>query len=171
MAGVSHLDEIIDYKKKVIDALGSSQTVVGLLLNNPTIDMSSDEAYSVFQNNLFDYNYINETPQQATALIMVEVEVPRVTSSTIKDMTLYLQIVVNKSYMELPKPAFKGIRGNRRDNLTRQIDLLLNDSRGFGIGRLQLQSVLVANVADGYTSHMLTYTIPDFAKDRKLING
>ena len=170
MAGVSHIDEIIDYKRKVINALGHSQAVVGLILDDPNIDMGSDTAYSVYDDNLFDYNYIDATQTQASALIMVEVEVPRIPTDTIKDMMLYIQTVVSKDFMQL-KSNFNGVKGNRRDNITRQVDLLLNNSRDFGIGKLKLERVVIANVPDGYTSTMLTYSVPDFARDRKLGNG
>lgn len=171
MAGVSHIDEIIDYKKKIIDTLGSSQAVVGLILDDPNIDMGSDTAYSVFDDNLFDYNYVDATQTQASALIMVEVEVPRIPTDTVKDMMLYIQTVVSKDFMQLKSNVFNGVSGNRRDNITRQVDLLLNNSRDFGIGRLKLERVMIANVPDGYTSTMLTYSVPEFAKDRRLGNG
>lgn len=171
MAGVSHLDEIIDYKNNVINTIASSQPIVGLILDDPNINMERDKAYSVYDNNLFDYNYVDDTQMQASALIMVEVEVPRISTDTVKDMVLYVQVVVSKDYMTLKPSIFKGIKGNRRDNIVRQVDLLLDGSRGFGIGKLKLESVVIANVPDGYTSTMLTYTVPDFARDRRLGNG
>lgn len=168
MAKISHIDEIIDYKKEVIETLGRSQAVVGLILDDIDIDMESDTAYSVYDNNLFNYNYVDDTQTLASALIMVEVEIPRVPTSGIKDVILYVQIVVNKGFMQL---KYGNVKGNRRDNLARQVDLLLNNSKNFGIGKLNLESVGIAGVPDGYTSTMLTYSVPNFARDRKLGNG
>jgi len=170
MAGVSHLDEIIDDKTKVINMLGTSQKVVGLLLDNPSIDMESDAAYAVFDNNFFDYDYVDDTLLTATALILVDVDV-QATSSTMDEANLYIQVVVSKGYMKLESTVFKGVKGNRKDNLTRQIDLVLRDSRDFGIGKLEFVSAITANVPDSLTSKLITYRIPNFGKDRKLGNG
>lgn len=171
MAGVSHIDEIIDFKKKVIDTLGISQAVTGLILDDPNIDMESDAAYSVFDNNLFNYNYVDDTQIQVSALIMVEVEILGVPTDTIKDLVVYVQTVVSKDYMQLNPKIFEGVRGNRRDNIARQVDLLLNNSKDYGIGRLSLDRVGIASVPDGYTSTLLTYTVTNFARNRKLGNG
>ena len=73
-------------------------------------------------------------------------------------------------WMKLDTKKFKGVKGNRKDNLLRQIDLLLNNSDEFGIGRLSLQSVNVASVPKPYTSSMLTYSTSDFSRNRKVGN-
>lgn len=170
MSVETHLDEIIDYKKTIIDKIGLSQKVVGLLLDNPTIDMSSDAAYKVFDDNLFDYDYIESTQTAAIPLVMVDVEVPSIPTGTMKNMLIFVQVAVPKSQMKLDTTKFKKIKGNRKDNLLRQIDLLLNNSSGFGIGKLKLESVGVASVPSGYTSTLLTYSIPDFARNRSVGN-
>ncbi|MEG1563297.1 MAG: hypothetical protein RR365_06175 [Bacteroides sp.] len=171
MAGVSHIDEIIDYKQKIINTLGSSKAIVGLLLDDPKINMESELAYSVFDNNLFDYDYINSTLVQATALIMVEAEIPKISTATIKDMTLYVQVVVSKDYMKLNSSKFRGVKGNRRDNIVRQIDLLLNNDKSYGIGGIKLERVVVSGVPEGNSASMLTYSVVEFARDRRLGNG
>ena len=169
MAGKSHLDELIDYKEKVIDLLGQSKAIVGLILDNPNIDMESDAAYAVFDNNLFNYDYVDSTVQIAEPYIMVETR-SESTSPTMKDVYLLIQIVCPKLKMKLDGKIFKGVKGNRCDNLVRQIDLLLNNSKGFGIGRLELLDVDPASVPSKYSSKLITYKVPDFARDRSLGN-
>lgn len=169
MAGISHLDEIIDYKKKVINLLGTSQDVVELLADIPDIDMNSDEAYEVFDDNLYDYDYIDETIQEYKSYVMVEAETVY-SSPTVKDVRLYVQIVVPKGDMKLDVRRFRGVKGNRKDNLARRIDLLLNNKDSFGIGRLVLRKVVQAPVPEKYTSTLLVYEIPNFARNRSLGN-
>lgn len=170
MSVETHIDELIDYKKIIINKLGLSQNVVSLLTDNPSVDMNSDEAYDVFDKNLFDYNYIDGTQTAATPLVMVDVEIPRVPTGTIKDLYVFVQVAVPKLQMKLDVSKFKGIKGNRKDNLLRQIDLLLNNSNEFGIGKLKLESLNVASVPDSYTSTLLTYSISNFARNRKVGN-
>ena len=169
MAGVSHLDEIVDFKRAIINALASSPDVVGLLLDDPNVDMESDEAYAVREENIFDYDYVDETQTTAKSYVMVEVEVPS-SGGTMKDLVIYVQVVVHKSLMTLDTTKFKGVKGNRKDNLIRQIDLLLNNSREFGIGKLLPESVTLARVPVRFSSTMLTYSCPNFSIDRKLVH-
>jgi len=170
MAIKTHLDEIIKYKDTIINTIGLSKEVVALLTDNPTIDMASDEAYNVFDKNLYDYNYVDNTQTSDTPLIMVDVEIPSVPTDTIKDLYVFVQVAIPKSQMTLDGKKFVGIKGNRKDNLLRQIDLLLNNKEGLGIGCLSLEGVGVAAVPDKYTSTLLTYSVSNFARDRAVGN-
>lgn len=162
MAKSTFLDELIGYKHSVIKDIAEDQSVVGLLLNDPNIDMESDEAYDVVGNTIFDFDYVDRTVQRTDAYIMVDAEMMYPTSGTMHMWRLYVQVVCEKTYNKLDHKVFKGVRGNRRDNLARQIDLLINGRRDLGIGELQLYSVTTATVPDTFTSVLLTYEIHDF---------
>ena len=170
MAIHTHLDEIIKYKDTIINTIGLSKEVVALLTDNPLIDMDSKAAYDVFDNNLFDYDYVNGVQTADTPLVMVDVEIPSVPTDTIKDLYVFVQVAVPKLQMKLDGTKFKGVKGNRKDNLLRQIDLLLNNKDGLGVGCLNLAGVGVAAVPNTYTSTLLTYSISDFARDRTVGN-
>lgn len=169
MANISHVDELIDYSNKIIQKIASSQEVIGLILNNPSVVMGSDEALSVYKN-LYDYDFVEDTFTQDKAVIMVDADVIRADGGAIKVLEVYVQIVCSKGYMNLTPSVFKGIKGNRRDNIARQVDLLLNGSREFGIGRLELTSINTATVPRGLTSKLLTYRANDFSKDRSKLS-
>lgn len=162
MANTTYLDDLINYKHTVIKSLADDQGVVGLLLNDPHVDMESDAAYDVVGNVIFDFDYVDRTVQRTDAYIMVDAEMVNPTSGTMHMWRLYVQVVCEKGYNKLDHKIFKGVRGNRRDNLARQIDLLINGRRDFGIGELELHSVTTATVPDTFTSVLLTYTIHDF---------
>ena len=166
MARITYLDELINYKAKIINTLGSSQEVMGLIADDPNIDLNSEEADRILTDNIKDFNYLSDTTQKASAFILVDVEIPKISSGTIKDMVAYVQVVVNKDYMKLGD-AFKGVKGNRKDNLVRQVDLLLNGQRGYGISRLDLEQVTVVSVPDTYTSTLLTYEVVDFNRNAR----
>jgi len=167
MAVQTHLDQLIDYKSNIIRALLNSKDVVSLIVDkaNPDIyGVDGDTASS----HMFDYDYIDDTVLEAGAFVMVDCDMVAAPTGTIKDLEVYVQVVVSKLFMELDHKKFKGVKGNRCDNLSRQIDLLLNGSRDYGIGRLQLASARTANVPAAFTSRLLTYRIPDFARDRSV---
>lgn len=165
MAIRTHLDELIEYPDNVISALAASPIVVGLILDKPqpAMDGTDDETARL---QMFDFDYVPETNLEAKAYICVDADMVASPTGTINDMELYVQIIINKSYMELSDKTWKGRKGNRRDNLAREIDLLLNGSRDYGIGRLDLVSCRTANVPAAFSSKLLTYRIPDFARDR-----
>jgi len=47
--------------------------------------------------------------------------------------------------------VFPGVVGNRRENLARHIDSVLNFSDIFGIGELSLHSIKTGNLTTGFT--------------------
>lgn len=170
MAVQTHLDELINYSSQIITALMNSPEVVGLIVDKQAADVTEEDMDRA-REQMFDYDYIDETTQEAKAYIMVDVDMVASPTGTIKDIEVYVQIAVSKTYQKLNTRTFKGVRGNRRDNLARQIDLLINGRRDFGIGKLQLTSARTANVPSSFTSKLLTYRSSDFAKNRAATHG
>lgn len=157
MANVTDVDQIIDFKDKAINLLGNSQPIVALITNNPNISLDSDEAYDVFERNLFDNLFIADTITEDGAFIMVDAARIKVPTSTVQQFELYAQIVVNSKYMDLDHSLFVGTRGNRLDNLARYTDLLLSGAQEFGLGRLMPYSIMPESVPKGFASVMLVY--------------
>lgn len=158
----TYIDELSEYPAKALQKIGTDKNIVELLLNQPDVDMMSDEADRVFDENLFDYAYVDDKTQDVKAYICVEAEIPRVNSRMIKGMALYITVVCHKQYMKLDPSLFPGYIGNRRDNLVRYIDLLLNNSDIFGIGRLELKAVSTISAPERYTAREIVYLVPDF---------
>lgn len=169
MAGKSHLDDLIDYKEKAIRSISESQKVLSLISNNPNIVVGSDEAENIITNNIFTFDYAPTTQQISTAIILIDSDMVRGTSPTMKRIELYVQVVVYKDFMNLQGQHFVGLKGNRRDNIVRFVDLLLSD-KDYGIGKLDLESAITANVPSDFTSKLLTYSTSDFRFDRNLLN-
>lgn len=160
------LDDMTLYKEAIIRKIASSQKVIGLLVNDPMIDMDSDEANDIIDRNIFDYDYIDRTVQRSDAYIMVDSELDYPTSGTMNQWRVYVQIVCAKAFNSMDHKIFKGVSGNRRDNLAQEIDALLNGERFIGIGDLELLSAAPANVPDTFTSMLLTYRVHDFRRER-----
>lgn len=166
MSKGTYLDDLISYKENVIAALSQSQDVMGLLANNPNLDLESSEAEDIVERNIFDYDYIDGTLERHDAYVMVDDELVQPSSGTFNRWLLYVQVVCAKTFNDIDKKLFRGVKGNRRDNLARSIDVLLNGSRDYGVGKLVLMSVAPATVPDKFTSLLLTYEIRDFRAER-----
>ncbi len=158
----TYIDELIDYKNKIVRKLGNSQEVIGLILNDPNIDLDSDEALAVVGKDILDHSYCEDTLIDVRALIFVEASVIKSTSTEMRRDEIDVHIIVDRHYMPLDPKLFKGVRGNRRDNLARQINQLLQESNDFGVGLLTLISCTPFVVPKGYSGLLLTYRTNDF---------
>ena len=70
----------------------------------------------------------------------------------LKGMAVTISIVCNVGYIKLDKKKFKGIKGNRIDNIARQIVVALDDDdqkEKFGIGELTLTQCPSSECAKG----------------------
>lgn len=158
----THLDEIVRYPAVVITQISADKNCVGLLMDKNPEDVTEDDQDVASEKFIYDYQYIDDTATESTAYIWVETDVPQVKNYQIKDMTVYVTVSCHKRYMRLENTKFKGFMGNRRDNLVRYIDKLLNGTELMGIGKLTLSSARIITAPDGFTSRQLTYFIPDF---------
>lgn len=164
------LDDLVEFPVKALHRIGIDRTIVSLLTDNENIDMDSEEADSIFDKYLFDYEYVDNTTTEAAAYICVETETTKSSTNTMNDMYLYVTIICHKQFMKIDSSRFKGLIGNRRDNLVRYVDEVLNSSDNYGVGALTLQSVRTATAPAGFSARELTYTIPAFRdkKDKKV---
>lgn len=158
------LDELVEYPVKALHKIGTDQTVAQLLTDNPDIDMESDEADKIFDKYLFDYIYVDGTTTETAAYICVEAEVIKAPTTTMQNMKLYVTIICHKQFMKVDATKFKGMIGNRRDNLVRYVDKLLNSSDAFGIGRLSLEGARTVPAPTGFSARELTYSVPEIRK-------
>jgi len=157
----TYLDQIVRYPAEVIRLIGEDKYCVGLLTNKPFDSVTDDDKESAY-DKMFTYQYVNSTTTEVCAYVFCEIEIPRVENRTIKDVALYVTIACHKDYMQLDRKVFKGVIGNRRDNLVRFIDRLLNFSDIFGIGALSLRAVRTGTLSDKFTIRELEYRVPEF---------
>ena len=167
MANRTHLDALIDYKEDVINIMTQDQELMGLIFDNPSVDLDSDEIFNIRDTHIFDHSYVDDSVQTDSVLILVESGLIGMTSKEINTLELQIQVIVARNYMKLNTKKFKGLRGNRRDNVVRRIEMLLHDER-LGIGRLMLVDCGPVDVPKGFTSIRLTFLTHDFKNNRTL---
>lgn len=158
----TYLDQIVEYPSKIMLRIAEDEACTGLLVNKAFDTVTEDDKDDALDKYIKDYQYVDETTQEVQAYIWVEMEVPRVDNKTIKNVKVYVTVACHKGYMPLDKKKFKGVIGNRRDNLVRYIDKVLNNSMFLGIGTLELKSVATLQPINGFTVREITYVVPDF---------
>ena len=158
----TYLDQLVEYPAKIIKKISEDEHCVGLMVNKNSEKVTEDDSDKVLDENIFDYQYVDETTKEAAAYVWVEMEVPYVDNKHIKGTRIYVTIACHKSYMKLNASECRGMTGNRRDNLVRYIDKLLNEAQLMGIGALSLQSVKTLTPINGFVMREITYSVPDF---------
>lgn len=158
----TYLDQIVEYPAKVIGKIAGDKTCVGLLVNKQFDKVTEEDFDTVLDEQVFDYQYVDETTSKSTAYIWVEMEVDSVFNHQFKNTHLYVDVCCHKNYMKLAPAIFKGMMGNRRDNLVRYIDKLLNNTDFLGLGPLKLESVKTLSPINGFVARQLIYSVPDF---------
>ncbi len=158
----TYLDQIVDYPAKVMLRIAEDKYCTGLLTNKAFAEVGEDDIDRAADEFIKDYQYVDDTVQTTAAYIWVEMEVNRVDNKTMKGIRLYVSVACHKNYMTLNRQTFKGIKGNRRDNLVRFVDKVLNNSEFLGLGALKLHSVKTVTPINNFTIREITYEIPDF---------
>ena len=158
----TYLDQIVEYPAKAILRISQDKNCVGLIINKPFSSVTEDDMDTVIDEYIKDYQYVDETTQETTAFVWVEMEVDSVQNKQVKGVRLYVTIACHKNYMRLNRANFKGVTGNRRDNLVRYIDKVLNNTNVFGIGALKLKNIRSLTPINGFVLREITYEVPDF---------
>lgn len=158
----TNLDQVVEYPIEIIRRISADKHCVGLLVNKPFEQVNEEDFDTASDENIYDYDYVPETNTTPSAYVLVDTEVNRVENRTIKDMRLYITVICHKSFMKLDRKIFGGIVGNRRNNIVRCVNEVINGQSIIGIGAIALKSLRSVNAPDGFTAKELCYEIPDF---------
>ena len=156
------LDEILTFKHEVIHKLQNTPELIALMANDPEIDLASDEAATIQEEGFYDYSFTDQTFQSDRVVIFVEMEMTRNDNLQFKSLQISVQVVCNKKYAKLTPDVFKGMLGNRRDNICSVISGVLDNSLDFGIGRLLLTDAQPTSVPNGFTGYGMIFKAVDF---------
>lgn len=163
MDNLTYLDELIDYPKTVILKLLKQQMILDLLANKRNADIEDMEDDKGKWKYFFDYEYIPGTTQEVKAAFCVDTDIVSVANKSIKRLELYVSCFCSQAFMSLDSKMFKGLGGNRMNNLIRYADLSLRESRDFGIGQLELKNVRTMTSGNSdFAKKTLVYAMPDF---------
>lgn len=160
----THLDEIVDVPSTVIRELYNNNEFVSLITNIPNADIEDEVVEDTWDDCMCDYDYVDGTVQENRCFCCVDTTIYADTE-TIKQVYISIVIGVPHSLMSLKGTKFTGIKGNRRDNLIRMLDLTLRDSHKFGIGGIVFDKVEPVSIAGkAFSCKRIIYEATNFAK-------
>lgn len=146
------LSEFFDYKNKLMEDLLTNEEIVKLVDNTVEIGDSKLLAYS----NVFPYEYIPDTVEEAKTFICFDVDVQESINKTFLRPTLYIWVFSHKSRLRL----LEG--GVQTDKLVSEIAKAINGSHEYGLGELELYSVKRFAPVTDYQGKVMTFHAKEF---------
>jgi len=151
------LKDIGLYKNRLISTFLNSDDITKLLLNKNLC--TEEEVDNLLYSQVFPYLYVDETQTEVLSYLCLEVNVPRVPTTTIKDIQIIIWAYCHKDCMKYSK---KGYLGTKSDILADMVERELRNSDRFGIGKLKLAYVSHFFPGNNYYGREMRFSIPDF---------
>lgn len=146
------LDEFFDYKNTLMEDLLTSKEVVSLLGD----DFPFEKARTLAYKQVFPFEYVPETVEEGKTFICFDVDIQRATGKTFYLPTIYIWVFAHKSRLRLPEG------GVRTDKLCSKIAGVVNGSRKYGLGELDLHSVKRYAPMTDFQGKVMTLYAKDF---------
>lgn len=146
------LNDFFDYKNRLMEDLLTSKSVVSLIQQDTEMENAESLAYT----QVFPYEYIPETVQGGQTFICFDVDVQGVSNKTFLTPVLYVWVFTHRSNLRLPEG------GVRTDKLCSEICNVINGSRYYGLGELNLYSVKRFAPMTDYQGKVMTFYAKEF---------
>lgn len=147
------LNEFFDYKNKLMEDICSNAEIVKLITdNNDSPVPNKNLPYS----RVFPYEFVPETVDDGQTFICFDVDIADVINKTFYIPVVYIWVFTHKSKMRLKEG------GVRIDKITSELSKILNGSRYYGLGELNLKSVSRFSPITDYQGRTSVYYAKDF---------
>lgn len=110
-----------------------------------------DEAEKLAYTQVFPYEYIPATIQDGLTYICFDVDVQSVSNKTFLEPVLYVWVISHRSTLRLPEG------GVRPDKICSEVCKVINGSRYYGLGELNLYSVKRSAPTTDYQGKLMTF--------------
>lgn len=147
------LEEFYDYKNQLMEDILTTESIIGLLTDDVN---QSIPAYNLAYSQVYPFEYIPETMEQAKTYICFDVDIQKAASQTYYYPIIYVWIFTHKSLMRHPEG------GVRVDKIANELAKKICGSMMYGLGPLDMySSKRFAPIAD-YQGKVLTFHALDF---------
>lgn len=153
---VTELAEFFNYKNKFMKDLCCDKEIIALITDNENGDVPN---HTLAYSQVYPYEFVPETIDNGQTFVCFDVDIAEVINKTFYIPVLYVWIFTHKSKM---RPVLGGVR---TDMLASKINELLNGSRFYGLGELNLKQVGRFSPINDYQGRVLTYYAKDFNRN------
>lgn len=147
------LEDFYDYKNRLMEDILTSEEIVSLV--NDEVPFS--ESVSLAYTQVFPYEFVPETAQDGRTYICFDVDIQSVDYKTYYNPVLYVWVFSHKSRLRLPDGG-----GVRTDKLCSEICKVVNGSRLYGLGEVDLYSVRRFAPMTDYQGKCITFRMKEF---------
>lgn len=148
-----YLQEFFDYKNQFMKDICCNRNIVTLITDD---ENSRVPNHTLAYSQIYPYEFVPETVGVGQTFICFDVDIIKVDNKTFYTPVLYVWVFTHKSKLHLPSG------GVRTDQLAAEIDNLINGSRFYGLGELELSSVGRFVPIVDYQGRELVYYAKDF---------
>lgn len=141
-----------NYKNRLMEDILTNGRIVKLI--DPTV--AEEDGASLIYDCVFPYEYLPETAELGRTYVCVDVDITKVPGKTYLSPVIYIWVFTHKSVLRLEEG------GVRPDEIACEIDNLLNGSRFYGLGELDLEQVKRFAPMSDYIGKMMIYRATDF---------
>lgn len=135
-----------------MEDLLTNKTIVSLIAEDDGVKDSKTLVYE----QVFPVDYIPETVQKGQTFVCFDVDILSVSNKTFLTPVLYIWVFVHRSKLVLPEG------GIRADKLCSEICKVINGSRYYGLGELNLSSVKRYALMTDYQGKLMTFRAKEF---------
>ena len=147
-----YLEEFYDYKNQLMGDILTNETIVALINENVPFEEAETLAYT----QVFPYEYLPETVEEGRTFICFDVDIQRSNGKTFLSPVIYIWVFTHKSLLRLPEG------GVRPDKLCSEICKVIDGSRMYGLGELNIYSAKRFSPMTDYQGKVLTFQATDF---------
>lgn len=146
------LNDLYDYKNQLMEDLLTNEEIVRLISDDVPFEKAAKLAYT----QVFPYEYIPSTVQDGKTYICFDVDIASTDGKTFLVPALRIWILTHGSMLRLPEG------GVRTDKLCSAICEVLNGSRKYGLGELNLTGVRRFAPMTDYIGKAMTFSAKEF---------
>lgn len=147
------LDELFSYKNQFIDDIMKNRKIIRLLSDDAETLRNPEE---LIYTQVFPYEFVPFTVEHGQTFICCEVDVRRVSNKTFLSPEMFVWVFTHDSLLRLPKG------GLRIDSICSEIVRVVNGSRMYGLGQVNLYAAKRFSPIAHYQGRMLTFDTVDF---------
>lgn len=145
------LQDFFDYKNQLMKDILTHKSIVSLIK-----DVDMKDAGSLAYTHVFPCEYIPETVQGGETYVCFDVDIQNVSNKTFLTPVLYIWVFTHRSNLRLPEG------GVRTDKLCSEICKVVNGSRYYGLGELNLYAVKRFAPMTDYQGKVMTFYAKEF---------
>lgn len=149
---LGQLDEFFDYKNTLMKDLLTDESIVTLINE----EVSLENAKALRYQQIFPCDYVPDTVEVGKTYVLFDVDIQKPMGKTYLLPTIYVWVFTHKSKLFLPEG------GVRTDKLCSRIASVLNGSRYYGLGELDLYAVKRYAPMTDFSGKVMTFYAKDF---------